>query len=157
MLPARESNLSPVQPDLLRWPDSLHVRHRDDFAIRVGSVSMLGSSDTTPLDLAVTCIPIACSVILGVGVVYGGSWPASVGAGVRRSTLLIAVLLFVAAHVLHPTRSGIVGAGRLVTLWPTGLLFVLLFVACPFVPGVSRVRRRPLGPVPAGRTPALAS
>ena len=90
---------------------------------------MLGSSDPTPYDLPAALILVVCSVVLLVGFFFGASWPSVISAGIRRGILLLALLLLIGLHLVTPTRSGIVGAGRLLTLWPAGLLVFLLFSA----------------------------
>ena len=88
---------------------------------------MLGSSDPTPYD-ALAIIVLAClGLVLLTGDFTGHRWPLRLAGATRRAAALLAVLVVAALLFVTPTRSGFVGAGRLITLWPAVSIDVLLF------------------------------
>lgn len=88
---------------------------------------MLGSSDPTPYD-ELAMIVLAClGLILLAGALAGRHWPLAFSTPVRRAAVVLAVFFVAFILVVTPTRSGIVGAGRLLTLWPALGIDMFLF------------------------------
>ena len=89
---------------------------------------MLGSGDPTPYDMpALVALCLLASLML-VGCIMGQEWQSLSATMVRRGAVILAVLILAAVLILTPTTSGIVGAGRLMTVWPAALLTVVLFL-----------------------------
>ncbi|MEO6339772.1 MAG: hypothetical protein ABIO39_07040, partial [Caulobacteraceae bacterium] len=62
------------------------------------------------------------------GVFTGHQWSFPLASYARRTAALLVVVVVAALLFVTPTRSGVVGAGRLITLWPAVGVDVLLFV-----------------------------
>jgi hypothetical protein len=89
---------------------------------------MIGSGDPTPFDgyaLVALCL-LAAALLLGC--VLGPRWDSSTATFVRWGALCLTVAITSAVLMLTPTLSGAVGAGRLLTLWPTAITAVALFL-----------------------------
>lgn len=88
---------------------------------------MLGSSDPAAYDMTAV-VALAClGLVLLAGVLTGHHWPPTFPMVVRRAAALLAVFVVVFVLFVTPTRSGIVGAGRMLTLWPALGVDVFLF------------------------------
>jgi hypothetical protein len=79
---------------------------------------MLGSGDPTPYDAGLVLLLLALAVLLAVGAVTAGQWSPGAGAAARRSALVLAVCATAIVLVRTPTRNGMVGAGRAISVWP---------------------------------------
>jgi hypothetical protein len=79
---------------------------------------MLGSGDPTPYDAALVLLLLALAVLLAAGAVTAGVWSPAAAAAVRRGAALLAVCATAVVLVRTPTTSGIVGAGRVISVWP---------------------------------------
>ncbi len=90
---------------------------------------ILGTSDPTPYDIYGTFVLAACAAVLFFGLVTGPSWSVALATLTRRGLIFVACLVPAIILVLTPTRSGVVGAGRLLTLWPLVVINILLFAA----------------------------
>ena len=90
---------------------------------------MPGSSDPTPYDTTAIAALIIFGLIILAGVISGHHWPPHVSSFVRRAVALLAVVVVASPLFVTPTKNGIVGAGRLITLWPAvavdGILFAI--------------------------------
>lgn len=89
---------------------------------------MLGSGDPTPYDMPALVALCLLAALMLVGCIMGQEWQSLSATMVRRGAVILAVLILAAVLILTPTTSGIVGAGRLVTLWPAALSIVALFL-----------------------------
>ena len=90
---------------------------------------MLGSGDPTPLDgyaLVALCL---LTITLLVGCILGPRWVSLTATVVRYGAMLAAALIVAGVLVLTPSTSGIVSAGRIVTLWPAAIAAAVLFLA----------------------------
>ena len=90
---------------------------------------MLGSGDPTPLDtyaLLALCL-LACMLLLGC--ILGPRWLSSAATFVRYGALVCAAVIMAVVLLLTPATSGIVAAGRLLTLWPAAFAVAVLFLA----------------------------
>jgi hypothetical protein len=90
---------------------------------------ILGFSDPTPYDLFGAFVLAACAVGLVAGLLTGPSWSLPLATITRRGLLLVVCLVPAVILLLTPTRSAVVGAGRLLTLWPLFIVDLLLFAA----------------------------
>ncbi len=88
---------------------------------------MLGSGNPTPYDLPALAVLVVLAIVLLVGCILGQGWPAPSAGIVRRGAVILAALTLAAVLVATPTTNGIVGAGRLLTLWPAALANAVLF------------------------------
>jgi len=88
---------------------------------------ILGSSDPTPYDLTGVVVLAACGAVLLLGVLTGPSWTPVIATITRRGLFAVAALVFIAILVLTPTRNGVIGAGRLLSIWPIFILDGILF------------------------------
>jgi len=89
---------------------------------------MLGSGDPTPYDLPALVFLVICAAILLAGSAVGGGWSPRLASGLRRGPLVAATAVMAAVLVVTPTRDGIVGAGRMLTIWPAFALVAVLFI-----------------------------
>jgi hypothetical protein len=90
---------------------------------------MLGSGDPTPYDLPAAGLLVLCAAVLLAGSLLGSLWPPVLATVLRRGALLVSTVATVVVLAAWPTRSGVVGAGRLLTIWPAYAAVVVLFVA----------------------------
>lgn len=88
---------------------------------------MLGSGDPTPYDMLALIALCILALALLVGCIMGPAWPAPSANLVRRGAMILAALILGAVLVVTPTTNGIVGAARLLTLWPAALANAILF------------------------------
>jgi hypothetical protein len=79
---------------------------------------MLGSGDPTPYDALLVTLLLVLTVLLGVGAATAGMWSPLASAWARRGALLLGLTLTAAVLIRTPTSSGIVGAGRALSVWP---------------------------------------
>lgn len=88
---------------------------------------MLGSGNPTPYDIPALIALCVLALVLLVGCFLGSAWPVSSANFVRRGAMILAALILGAVLVATPTTGGIVGAARLLTLWPAALANAILF------------------------------
>jgi hypothetical protein len=88
---------------------------------------MLGSGDPTPYDMKLVALLGGIALLLLAGALSGGYWSPALALTVRRGGAIVAIGALATVLLLTPTRSGIVGAGRLVTIWPAFALVAILF------------------------------
>ena len=88
---------------------------------------MLGSGNPTPYDIPLIVFLAAIAVILFIGAFAGSAWPPTTALLVRRGAFAIGVMATVLVHIVTPTRNGIVGAGRVLFMWPAIGLMVVAF------------------------------
>jgi hypothetical protein len=79
---------------------------------------MLGSGDPTPYDGLLVTLLLVLAVLLGAGAATAGMWSPSASAWTRRGALLLGLTVTAAVLIRTPTSSGIVGAGRALSVWP---------------------------------------
>ena len=88
---------------------------------------MLGSGNPTPYDLPAIIVLGLLGLTLLIGAILGPRWSSEAAILTRWSAAVVSVLLLAAVHRLTPTPNGIVGAFRLITLWPAFAANMLLF------------------------------
>jgi hypothetical protein len=89
---------------------------------------MLASGDPAPYDGYALVILGLAAVVLLAGAVMASSWT-SVWAGyLRWGALLVSLAALGAVLVVTPTTNGIVGAGRMLTIWPAACGCVVFFL-----------------------------
>ncbi len=90
---------------------------------------MLGSGDPTPYDAGLVLLLLALAVLLSMGAVTAGHWSPAVAAAIRRGAVLLAVCATAVVLVRTPTRNGMVGAGRVISVWPALAVTTLAYLA----------------------------
>jgi hypothetical protein len=89
---------------------------------------MLGSGDPTPYDMPALMVLCLLAALMLVGCVLGQEWQSLLATVVRWGAVILAVFIVAGVLIITPTISGIVGAGRLLTLWPAALSIVAFFL-----------------------------
>ena len=89
---------------------------------------MLGSGDPTPYDSDALVLLGALAVVLLFGAIAGANWVSAWAGYVRWGAMLTALTIFSVVHLVTPTANGIVGAGRMLTIWPAAFGCVVLFL-----------------------------
>jgi hypothetical protein len=89
---------------------------------------ILGSTDPTPYDLYALAVLVVLAGVLFVGCILGPRWISELATWVRWGAMLLAVVVLAAILIITPTTNGIVGAGRLLTLWPAALANIVFFL-----------------------------
>ena len=79
---------------------------------------MLGSGDPTPYDTGLVILLSVLASVLAIGAARAGMWNPYTATGIRRAAILVALGATGAVMLRTPTSSGIVGAGRLLSVWP---------------------------------------
>jgi hypothetical protein len=88
---------------------------------------MLGSGNPTPYDVPAIIVLVLFGLTLLTGAILGPRWSGDAATLTRWSSAMVSALLLAAGHHLTPTTNGIIGAGRLITLWPAFAANMLLF------------------------------
>jgi hypothetical protein len=86
---------------------------------------MLGSGNPTPYDIPLAVFLALIALLLLGGAITASSWSPSVAALVRRVAVLVAVAAFAVVMIVTPTTNGIIGAGRVLFVWPPLALAVI--------------------------------
>ncbi len=89
---------------------------------------IIGSSNSTPYDLPATVGLCLVALVLLVGSLLGPSWTSTLATVVRWGAIVLAGIILATVHLLTPTPDGIVGAARLLMLWPTAAATLVLFL-----------------------------
>jgi hypothetical protein len=89
---------------------------------------ILGSGNPTPYDLHALVALCLLALVLLIGAVVGPNWVSGLAPLLRRGAALAALLIMAAVFFLTPTTNGIVGAGRLLTLWPAFAACIVFFL-----------------------------
>jgi hypothetical protein len=89
---------------------------------------MFGSGNPTPYDIPLICLLAVLAIVMFVGAASTGSWPPSTAMLVRRGALLVGLAATVMVHVVTPTTNGIIGAGRVLFVWPAIALAVIAYL-----------------------------
>jgi hypothetical protein len=90
---------------------------------------VFGSGDPTPFDFPLLALFAILAIVLIAGAVAGAGWDPGIATSVRRGGVVLAACALVAVLVMTPTRNGIVGAGRMLTIFPAFAVVVLTFLA----------------------------
>ncbi|HEV7706295.1 MAG TPA: hypothetical protein VGO46_18500 [Gemmatimonadaceae bacterium] len=90
---------------------------------------MIGSGDPTPYDFPLLVLFGIIALVFIGGAIAGAAWPETIATGLRRGGLLFAICALAAVLVISPTQNGIVGAGRVITIWPAFAIVVITFIA----------------------------
>jgi hypothetical protein len=90
---------------------------------------VLGSGDPTPYDFPLLVLFGLIALVFITGAIAGAAWPATIAMALRRGGLLFAICALAAVLVISPTQNGIVGAGRILTIWPAFAIVVITFIA----------------------------
>ena len=90
---------------------------------------MLGAGNPTPLDgYAVVALCVLAAILL-FGFLIGPKWTSNIANWVRWGALVLSAVVLVAVLLVTPTTSGIIGAGRMLSLYPAAIAVVVLFLA----------------------------
>jgi len=94
-----------------------------------------GSGDPTPYDFLLLVLFGIVAIVLIAGAITGDAWSPGLAPWLRRGSVLVAIGALAAVLVITPTRNGIVGAGRLLTIWPAFAVVILAFLVCSWRAG----------------------
>ena len=89
---------------------------------------ILGSGNPTPYDLYALAALCLLALILLLGAIFGPGWASGLASAVRWGSAVLAVAIMVTVLLVTPTTDGIVGAGRLLTLWPALATCIVFFL-----------------------------
>jgi hypothetical protein len=89
---------------------------------------VFGSGDPTPYDFPLIFLLVLLAILMFVGASIGNTWSPSTATLVRRGSMLVAIIAIAAVHIITPTTNGIVGAGRIMFLWPAIALAAIAFL-----------------------------
>ena len=89
---------------------------------------MFGSGNPTPYDFPLIFLLMGLAILMFVGASIGSTWAPSTATLVRRGSMVVAVVAIAAVHIITPTTNSIVGAGRMLFLWPAIALAVIAFL-----------------------------
>ena len=89
---------------------------------------MFGSGNPTPYDIPLICLLGALAVLMFIGAASTWSWTPATATMVRRGALLLGIAATVIVHVVTPTTNGIIGAGRVLFVWPAIALAVIAYL-----------------------------
>jgi hypothetical protein len=90
---------------------------------------MLGTGNPAPYDAALIALLLALALLLAIGTATAGAWQPATAAWVRRGALLLGGAATVFVFSRTPTSNGIVGAGRMLTVWPALGALLIAYVA----------------------------
>jgi hypothetical protein len=96
---------------------------------------VIGSGDPTPYDFPLLVLFGIVTIMLIAGAIAGSAWSPGIATWLRRGGVLVAVCAFAVVLVITPTRSGIVGAGRMLTIFPAFAVVVLAYLVCSWRAG----------------------
>ena len=90
---------------------------------------MLGSGNPTPYDTPLFVLLVVVAVLLITGALTAASWSPSTAAIVRRGAALVAICATVVVFRVTPTTNGIIGAARVLFIWPALAVGVIAYLA----------------------------
>lgn len=96
---------------------------------------MIGSGDPTPYDFPLLVLFGIVTIVLIAGTIAGSAWSPGIATTLRRGGVLFATCALAAVLVITPTKSGIVGAGRMLTIFPAFAVVVLAYLVCSWRAG----------------------
>jgi hypothetical protein len=88
---------------------------------------IIGSGNPTPYDGLVLGTLLTCGLILLTGILWGRHWEPGTAQLCRWAALLVSAAALGLLLWLSPTTNGIIGAGRLISIWPAAIANALLF------------------------------
>ena len=88
---------------------------------------MFGSGNPAPYDIPLIVVLVLLAILMFVGASVGSMWAPSTATLVRRGTMLVAIIAVAAVHIVTPTTNGIMGAARMLFVWPAIVLAVIAF------------------------------
>src|SRR5690349_8814713 len=89
---------------------------------------MFGSGNPTPYDIPLIVVLVLLAILMFVGASVGNTWSPSTATLVRRGSMLVAIVAIAAVHIITPTTNGIMGAARMLFVWPAIALAVIAFL-----------------------------
>jgi hypothetical protein len=89
---------------------------------------MFGSGDPTRFDVAATALLCGLAMLLLVGCVVGPRWASPAATFTRWLAVALAAAIVTGVLTVTPTMSGTVGAGRMITLWPSAAAVAIFFL-----------------------------
>lgn len=89
---------------------------------------MFGSGNPTPYDIPLIVLLVALGTLLLIGAATTASWSPTTGTVVRRGAMLVAIAAIAVVHIVTPTTNGIIGAARVLFVWPPIALTVIGFL-----------------------------
>jgi hypothetical protein len=89
---------------------------------------MFGSGDPTRFDGVATALLCGLAVLLLVGGLVGPRWVSPAATFTRWLAVGLGAAVVVGVLTVTPTMSGTVGAGRMITLWPSAAAVAIFFL-----------------------------
>ena len=89
---------------------------------------MFGSGNPTPYDIPLIVVLVVLAIVMFVGASIGSTWSPSTATLVRRGSMFVAVVAIAAVHIVTPTTNGIMGAARMLFVWPAIAFTVVAFL-----------------------------
>lgn len=89
---------------------------------------MLGSGNPTPYDTPLFVLLVVLALLLIAGAVTATSWSPSTAAIVRRVAAIVAVGATAVVFWVTPTTNGIIGATRVLFIWPALAVDVVAYL-----------------------------
>jgi hypothetical protein len=88
---------------------------------------MLGSGNPTPYDTPLFLLLVVLALLLIVGAVTATSWSPGTATIVRRAAAILAIGATVVVFRITPTTNGIIGAARVLFIWPALAVTVIAY------------------------------
>ena len=88
---------------------------------------MLGSGNPTPYDTPLFVLLVVLALLLITGAITATSWSPATATIVRRAAALVAICATVIVFRVTPTTNGIIGAARVLFIWPALAVGVLAY------------------------------
>jgi hypothetical protein len=79
---------------------------------------VLGSGNPTPYDVPLFIVLVALAILLLIGAGTAPSWTPATAVVVRRAAVLLGIVATAVVLIVTPTTNGIIGAGRVLFIWP---------------------------------------
>jgi len=88
---------------------------------------MFGSGNPTPYDIPLIVFLVAIGILMLVGAATHASWSPTTATLVRRGAAIVGLIAVVVVHRVTPTTNGIIGAARVLFVWPAIAFAVIGF------------------------------
>jgi len=89
---------------------------------------MIGSGNPTPYDTPLFVLLVVLALLLITGAATATSWSPSTATIVRRGAALVAIAATVVVFRVTPTTNGIIGAARVLFIWPALAVGVVAYL-----------------------------
>ena len=106
----------------------LGCRGRGGLESRSSTCLNVRLREPTPYDVPLVILLAGIAILLLIGAATHGSWSPLAAMVVRRGGVLVANVATAIVHIVTPTRNGIIGAGRMLFVWPACALVAIGFI-----------------------------